>query len=435
MRTAGVLAALAALLLAILWIALAGGDQDADRERRVGASIATLALLVAGCALYAWLRRSRLLAVFAVWTASMSLCAAASALDLAWPGATPSAASVTALQVAAYCVHLASTVWLLLALFGHDLASPRLRLGIRIVPAAGVVAALAVLVMPPALALPALPYAAGLVAVLVLLASLHTLATTHVGQLSLFLAGWAAHAVGAMRDSLAPAGANDPPGWLWAETGAIAFAACACLVVVRTLLAEIRQRDRAERNALDAARKYRHVYYSAPVAMISVDLLGQVLRWNDQAAHLFRHELRQGRLNTLAGILGTERAAALIAEATATGRHRSEFDAPPGDVEGGHRICAIDALLAADAIEITLADVTERSLLARTLEHMAYHDSLTDRLNRRGLEREIGRLIRAVEHGARASLIFVDLDRFKAINDVFGHAAGDSVVIEVANRL
>jgi diguanylate cyclase (GGDEF)-like protein len=413
----------------VLWIALA------DPERRVGAGIAALALLLAGSALHAWLRQSGLLAAFAAWTASLSLCAAASGWDLAWLAGPTSANGGTTLRLAAYTAHLATTISLLVALFGQDLASPRLRRWIGWVPAAGGIAALVFLALPQPLAPAGLPYAAGLVSVIVLFASLHTMAATHAAQLSVFIVGWAAHAAGAMYESLTPTGSPGSPGSLAAGSGTIVFALAVGGIVARRLRAEARQRDQAERNALDAARKYRHVYYTAPVALISADLLGQILRWNDQAGRLFRTELRQGRVNTLVGVMGAERAGTLIADATTTGRHRSELHVRFDEAEGGMRIFAIDALQAADAIEITLVDITERSLLARTLEHMAYHDALTDRLNRRGLEREIERLTRAVARGEPASLIFVDLDRFKAINDAFGHTAGDTVVTEVANRL
>lgn len=117
----GIPAALAALWFAVLWIVLAGHD------RRVGAAVATLALLVGGTALHAWLKGSRLLAAFAIWTASLSLCAAASGWELAGLADSMTAAGVDTLRLAAYTAHLASTIWLLVALFGRDLASPRLR--------------------------------------------------------------------------------------------------------------------------------------------------------------------------------------------------------------------------------------------------------------------------------------------------------------------
>ena len=71
-----------------------------------------------------------------------------------------------------------------------------------------------------------------------------------------------------------------------------------------------------------------------------------------------------------------------------------------------------------------------------TLAHQASHDSLTGLPNRAFFE---GRLIRALRSAAkvneRVAVLFLDSDRFKDINDRFGHAAGDAVLVAVADRV
>ncbi len=71
-----------------------------------------------------------------------------------------------------------------------------------------------------------------------------------------------------------------------------------------------------------------------------------------------------------------------------------------------------------------------------TLAHQASHDSLTGLPNRAFFE---GRLIRALRNAAklneRVAVLFLDSDRFKDINDTFGHAAGDAVLVAVADRV
>jgi diguanylate cyclase (GGDEF)-like protein len=70
------------------------------------------------------------------------------------------------------------------------------------------------------------------------------------------------------------------------------------------------------------------------------------------------------------------------------------------------------------------------------LENMATTDGLTRVLNRRGFEdRLVHELSVARRHGVGGVLIFVDLDEFKPINDTYGHAAGDEVLVTVANLL
>ncbi len=70
------------------------------------------------------------------------------------------------------------------------------------------------------------------------------------------------------------------------------------------------------------------------------------------------------------------------------------------------------------------------------LEHLATTDPLTRVMNRRGFEDRLTHELQvARRHGVGGVLIFVDLDGFKPINDTLGHAAGDQVLVTVANLL
>ncbi len=70
------------------------------------------------------------------------------------------------------------------------------------------------------------------------------------------------------------------------------------------------------------------------------------------------------------------------------------------------------------------------------LTHLATHDTLTMLPNRAlGLDRLKRAIARAHRYHTKAALLFLDLDGFKNVNDAFGHAAGDRVLIEVAKRL
>lgn len=82
---------------------------------------------------------------------------------------------------------------------------------------------------------------------------------------------------------------------------------------------------------------------------------------------------------------------------------------------------------------------TEQADLKRKLETselLADRDALCPIFNRRAFERELGREIALAErYGTPLSLIFIDLDRFKLINDRFGHATGDKVLQHVTQTL
>ena len=78
-------------------------------------------------------------------------------------------------------------------------------------------------------------------------------------------------------------------------------------------------------------------------------------------------------------------------------------------------------------------DVKEIQKRLREAEHLADHDPLIPVLNRRAFVREIGRVIAmGKRYGETAGIVYLDIDRFKAINDIYGHAAGDGVLKYVA---
>jgi len=92
------------------------------------------------------------------------------------------------------------------------------------------------------------------------------------------------------------------------------------------------------------------------------------------------------------------------------------------------------ALLQYAATQIATA-IERQQLLAR-LQHMAQFDALTGLPNRYLLhDRMVGALARAERSAGRLSILFLDLDRFKQVNDTLGHKAGDRLLQEVARRL
>lgn len=83
-----------------------------------------------------------------------------------------------------------------------------------------------------------------------------------------------------------------------------------------------------------------------------------------------------------------------------------------------------------------LSDITAQKNAQKALAYVAHHDGLTGLYNRNFFERSVARSIsRASRSGETLALFFLDLDRFKIVNDVFGHAAGDEIIRVVADRL
>ena len=85
---------------------------------------------------------------------------------------------------------------------------------------------------------------------------------------------------------------------------------------------------------------------------------------------------------------------------------------------------------------VLLQDVTEQRGLARQMSYQASHDALTGLVNRREFERRLQESLETARSGSHTHVLcYLDLDRFKAVNDTSGHAAGDSMLREVAALL
>ena len=107
----------------------------------------------------------------------------------------------------------------------------------------------------------------------------------------------------------------------------------------------------------------------------------------------------------------------------------------------GSRLAVTKKLAIADAagkpgyLLSVIEDVTDKRLAEERIAHMAHHDSLTDLPNRAAFNTELDAIIeRARASEAGFAVLFIDLDRFKEINDVFGPAAGDELLRQICDR-
>ena len=87
-------------------------------------------------------------------------------------------------------------------------------------------------------------------------------------------------------------------------------------------------------------------------------------------------------------------------------------------------------------VRSTNVNISERKLIEQRIQHMAYYDPLTDLPNRRSLSKYIDELTQASDPDSeKFAILFLDLDRFKNINDSFHHEFGDHLLAELAKRL
>ena len=110
---------------------------------------------------------------------------------------------------------------------------------------------------------------------------------------------------------------------------------------------------------------------------------------------------------------------------------------------GEEFLCAADAVAVTDGdapgerlYVLMFSDITRHKRAEEQLRHLASFDTLTNLPNRSLLAERLSRaVVKARRDGTRVAVLFLDLDRFKDINDSLGHAAGDRILCAVATRL
>jgi diguanylate cyclase (GGDEF)-like protein len=119
---------------------------------------------------------------------------------------------------------------------------------------------------------------------------------------------------------------------------------------------------------------------------------------------------------------------------------RQDRPAPfEAEIAGGDRLCEVAVRMVEyrgrRSEVLAVRDLTESRRAREKIAYLARHDALTGLANRASLREAMVEAERRTAAGEQVALLAIDLDRFKAINDLFGHAAGDEVLCQVAGIL
>ncbi len=233
--------------------------------------------------------------------------------------------------------------------------------------------------------------------------------------------------------------------WLWVDATSSsvedADGQLIRVVRVRNVDAEVRARIALK----ESEERFRAAMRATPIGVALIDREGQIRQSNEALARMLKvkESFLQGRTITSLthpddrGVdlaLWNQLHGGFAASATAEKRLLS----PRGDTVWVQNALAV---VRDDSGEITsfvaqFLDITEKQQVHAALEVMAHKDPLTDLKNRRAVLEQMQKVLsHPPRTGWRLGVLYCDLDHFKRVNDVHGHAVGDELLVEVARRI
>ncbi|MGP6157852.1 MAG: PAS domain S-box protein [Vulcanimicrobiaceae bacterium] len=212
-------------------------------------------------------------------------------------------------------------------------------------------------------------------------------------------------------------------------------------------LEDVTAEQLAERRLRAAEERFRIIFQESPTAMCTAQVDGRLIQLNSALVHdLGKHASdaigRDARFAELVHPHDRAREDALFDDLVAGRCDSYECDVRVLFSRNSWRWCEVRVKLLDGGVGSpsyvlrTLVDVSKRKRSEENLRRQAESDSLTGIPNRRALERLVtDRIAKLRANGGRGALFVIDLDGFKAVNDTFGHNAGDELLAAIAKAL
>ena len=239
--------------------------------------------------------------------------------------------------------------------------------------------------------------------------------------------------------------ANGETRWVW-ERGAGILDERGEIIAVEGFVQDITERKASHQALREAERRYYNLFENAIEGIFRTTLDGKYIDANPALARIYGFESAAELMHGLHDIRNQlyvrpnrrDEFMELIKARGIISGFESQVYRKNGEIiwisenaravrdDGGRVVC----------YEGTVEDVTERKLYERRIEQQANYDTLTGLANRSLLNDRLSQAIRSAHSfSTRLAVVFVDLDRFKYINDSLGHHVGDELLRAMAERL
>lgn len=218
------------------------------------------------------------------------------------------------------------------------------------------------------------------------------------------------------------------------------------LVGYRGIDRDITERKQTERYLRESEQRFRELIEHLPNTPIQgYDQSRRVIYWNEASAKVYGYRAEEALGRQLEDLIIPDAMRAEVVEAVRAW-HEEGREIPAGELwlkrKDGSLVPVFSShvMLRKDTDNPEMfcidIDLTEQKRAQQELERMARYDWLTDLPNRHLFEREMEkRIVEAERFGQRFAVLFIDLDRFKQVNDTWGHEYGDLLLRQVAERL
>jgi diguanylate cyclase (GGDEF)-like protein/PAS domain S-box-containing protein len=414
-----------ARLSAVQWPAdqlLLSAQQYHRKSGLLDGGMIVLTLFVLTTAL---INRQGLYVLFAGWLVlNLRMGALSAGWDIQWLGQVVPTEWLAQSRSVTLALYGVLSLTLYQTLFRADLAKTRYVAPLRVIEWLCLPLLASAFLLPYAIFLPVMWAVTGLSLLVMMLALVSIIFQSHTRVAFWFAASFGVTFLASLTEVVSAAlGVRELVGVVNSVTGALASSLLAALAVAEQMRIETEKR-------IDAQAELKHAYEAMPVGLFTLDVYGQFLSANPAA---------QKMLGTADIVPGRTRWKQFFAEDVWRQLHDMVHTQPDAELEianrEGSRRFLVRAALARGKIEGVLQDITEQYKATEQLRFMANNDPLTKVFNRRGIERIFDSATVQLAGGKPLAIAYLDLDRFKLINDLFGHSAGDEVLKQVCERI